>query len=150
MNKNKIYLGSDHAGFEAKKEIEKILTKLDYEFEDLGTNNSKDSVDYPDYAKLVCKKVLEIKDSFGILICGSGAGMQIAANKINGIRAVFCPDIYSAKMARFDNDANVLTLRSREFNHNNYENIIKTFIQTSFSNEKRHTNRIEKLKLLEK
>jgi len=150
MDKIKIFLGSDHAGVLAKEEIKKILLKLKYDFFDLGTNDEKVSVDYSDYAKKVCKKVLKNENSFGILICGSGTGMQIAANKINGIRAAFCFDEYSSTMARKDNDANVLTLRAREFNHKKYGKIIKTFLETKFSNEKRHLKRINKLKLLEK
>jgi len=150
MDENKIFLGSDHAGFLAKEEIKKIFKKLNYEFEDLGTCDEKKSVDYPDIAKLVCDGVLANSNSFGILICGSGTGMAIAANKMDGIRAAFSYDSYSAKMCRQDNDVNVLTLRSREFDHKNYENIIKTFLETKFSNEQRHIKRINKLNLLEK
>lgn len=139
----KIYLGSDHAGFKAKQKIKKILKKLGYGFVDLGTF-SEESVDYPEYAKAVCLKVLEEK-SFGILICGSGTGMQIAANKIKRIRAAFCFDKYSAKMARYDNDANVLTLRARKFSFFKYRGIVETFLKTEFSREDRHKRRIEML-----
>lgn len=141
----KIFIASDHAGFDAKKEILDILEQLNCTFEDLGPNNSRDSVDYPDYASKVCDKVLSVENSFGILICGSGTGMQIAANKYKGIRAAFSYDEYSAKMSRFDNDANVLTLRGREFDHSKYYGIIKTFLETSFSGESRHQRRINKL-----
>lgn len=145
----KVFIGSDHAGFDAKKEIKEVLESIDCEYFDLGPDNSEDSVDYPDYAKAVCEKVLSNENSFGILICGSGTGMQIAANKIKGIRAAFCYDKYSAKMARVDNNANVLTLRSREFDHNQYYNIVRTFLQTQFSEEIRHKRRIEKLSEIE-
>lgn len=145
----KIYLGSDHAGFSAKEEIKKILEKLKYPYVDLGPS-SDSRVDYPDFAKKVCDKVLKDKESYGILICGSGTGMQIAANKIKGIRAAFCFDEYSAKMARLDNAANVMTLRSREFNHKKYVKIINTFIETKFSGEERHKKRIEKILSLER
>jgi len=150
--KKKIFIGSDHAGFEVKEYIKKLIDKNFSEkiiFNDCGTY-SKDPVDYPDYAKIVGEKVFENKNSFGILICGSGAGMQIAANKINGIRAVFCYDKYSAIMARNDNNANILTLRAREFNKNKYKEIIENFIETKFSNITRHKRRVEKLKGLEK
>lgn len=142
--KNKIYIGSDHAGFLAKKFILKILKEMSYDFEDLGTY-SEESVDYPDYAKIVCHKVLTDKFSVGILICGSGTGMQIAANKIKGIRAVFSYDEYSAKKSREDNDCNVLTLRGRNFDKLKYKGIINTFLKTSFSGKERHKRRIKKL-----
>lgn len=139
-----IYLASDHAGFEAKEEIKKLLEKLEYSYEDLGPQSDKKPVDYPDFAKEVAKKVVK-NNQFGILICGSGTGMQIAANKIKGARAAFSYDKYSAEMARKDNDANILTLRSREFNHRKYKEIIQIFLETKFSNLARHKRRIDKL-----
>lgn len=145
----KIYLASDHAGFEAKKKIKNIVKKLGYEFEDLGPFDDK-SVDYPEFAKKVSEKVVVDKNSFGILICGSGIGMQIAANKFKGIRAAFCYDLYSAKMARYDNNANVLTLRARKFPSFKYKKIIETFLKTEFSGEERHKRRIEQISNLEK
>lgn len=146
----KIYIGSDHAGFDAKEEIKKIIYKMkDYDLIDLGPKDSL-SVDYPYYAKIVARSVRKNPQSFGILICGSGTGMQIAANKVNGIRAVMGFDEYSAKMGRFDNDANILTLRAREFDHTKYEKIIKTFLDTKFSNYQRHKNRISKLEEVKK
>jgi len=143
----KIYIASDHAGFKAKGEIKELLTQLEFNFEDLGPNDET-SVDYPDFAKKVCKKVQEnLEENKGILICGSGTGMQIAANKFENIRAAFCYDLYSAEMARKDNDANIITLRSREFDHLKYGSILHTFFETKFSNEERHIRRIQKLKL---
>ena len=147
--RRKVYLGSDHAGFDVKEIIKKILKDKNFIFEDLGTNNKK-SVDYPDFAEKVGKRVLKDKKSFGILICGSGAGMQISANKINGIRAVFCYDKYSAEMARRDNNANVLTLRARNFSVKKYEEIVETFLITEFSNLPRHRRRIMKIERIEK
>jgi ribose 5-phosphate isomerase B len=141
----KVYLGSDHAGFEAKKEIKDILEQLSCVYEDLGTDSKDNSVDYPDIAKLACNALLNSQNSIGILVCGSGTGMQIAANKIKGIRAAFCYDTYSAKMARADNNCNILTLRSREFDHNKYYEIIRAFLNTNFSGEDRHQRRIHKL-----
>jgi len=155
--KKKIFIGSDHAGFETKEYIIKLLEKelgKKIILEDCGTY-SNESVDYSDYAKIVCKKVLNNNKSnnnnyYGILICGSGTGMQIAANKINGIRAVFSYDKYSAIMGRKDNNANVLTLRAREFPKSKYKKIIINFLETKFSNFSRHKRRIEKLKKIEK
>lgn len=145
----KIYIASDHAGFDAKEEIKNILEEEGCVYDDLGPYTGKNSVDYPIYAKKVCEKVICDEGSFGVLICGSGTGMQIAANKINGIRAAFAYDSYSAEMARKDNDANVLTLRSREFDHLKYAEIIKIFLKTKFSGEERHKKRIEEIFKLE-
>ncbi|MDA3855226.1 MAG: ribose 5-phosphate isomerase B [Candidatus Woesearchaeota archaeon] len=144
----KIYIGSDHAGFKSKEKIKKILTKLNYEYVDMGPNNDERSVDYPLFAAKVAKAVLK-NESKGILICGSGTGMQIAANKIKGIRAAFSYDSYSAKMARQDNDANILTLRGRKFPSLKYKSIVKAFLETKFSGEERHQRRIEQLSKLE-
>ncbi len=140
----KIYIASDHAGFEIKEHVKNILNELNLKFEDLGPKTNK-AVDYPDYAKKVAKMIQKEPKSKGILICGSGTGMQISANKFNGIRAAFAYDSYSAKMSREDNDANILTLRARNFPINKYKNIIKIFFNTNFSNEKRHINRINKI-----
>jgi len=146
----KVYIASDHAGFQAKEEIKIILQKLEHSVIDLGPKNEIKKVDYPDFAKKVASRIIINTHSKGILICGSGTGMQIAANKIKKIRAAFCYDEYSAKMARLDNDANILTLRAREFDHKKYKKIIETFLNTEFSNEDRHKKRIEKIKKLEK
>lgn len=144
MDKTKVVIGSDHAGFQAKEEIKKILVNLGFtQIIDVGPN-SGNSVDYPIYAKKVAKEVLQ-KDIFGILICGSGTGMQIAANKIKGIRAAFSYDKYSATMARQDNNANIITLRAREFDHSKYKEILQAFFQTEFSEEQRHKKRIDLL-----
>jgi len=145
----KIYVASDHAGFVVKEKVCLILKNLGYNFEDLGPFD-ENSVDYPDYAKKVALNVQkDLNLTRGILICGSGTGMQIVANKFNGIRAVFSYDVYSAEMGRKDNDANILTLRARNFNKGNYEGILKTFLETKFSNLDRHKSRIEKIKLIE-
>lgn len=144
----KVFIASDHAGFDAKEEIKKILKKYDYSFEDLGPDNGENSVDYPIYAQSLSQRVLA-ENAFGVLICGSGTGMQIAANKVKGIRAAFSYDAYSAEMARKDNDANILTLRAREFDHSKYDEIIRTFLETKFSGLERHQKRIDELKDLE-
>lgn len=141
----KIFIASDHAGFLAKEEIKEILTELNFEYEDLGPN-TEESVDYPIYAKKVAQKVQSnLNNSFGILICGSGTGMAIAANKFKGIRANLCYDEYSAKFCRLDNDANVMTLRAREFDHLKYKKIVETFLTTEFSGLERHQRRIDEV-----
>jgi ribose 5-phosphate isomerase B len=145
----KIYIGSDKAGYEAKEEIKKILDELNYEYEDLGTNDKDKSVDYPLYAKAVAQHVAN-EVAKGILICGSGTGMAIVANKIKGIRAAFSYDKYSAQMARKDNDANILTLRAREFDHTLYKDIVTAFLNTDFSGEERHQRRVDENSAIEK
>jgi len=143
MENKKIFIASDHAGFLAKDEVKEILVELGFEVEDLGPE-SEDSVDYPVYAERVAKKVQENLDSsFGILICGSGTGMAIAANKFKGIRANLGYDEYSAKFCRLDNNCNILTLRAREFEHSKYRKIIETFLSTEFSGIERHQKRID-------
>jgi RpiB/LacA/LacB family sugar-phosphate isomerase len=145
--KQKIIIGSDHAGYETKEYVKKLLH--DYDVEDVGCFDAEKKVDYPDIAENVGKKVVKQKAK-GILVCGSGTGMVIAANKIKGIRASLGYDTYSAKMARLDNDANVLTLRGREFPLQNIKPIVETWLNTNFSKEPRHQKRIDKIKNLEK
>jgi len=144
----KFFVASDHAGFMAKNEVIEILNSLGCEVEDLGPFNSE-SVDYPVFASKVCKGILENEGSRGILICGSGTGMAIVANKFKGIRACFSYDEYSATMGRKDNDCNVLTLRDREFDHSKYAGIVKAFVETQFSGLKRHAIRIVEIKEIE-
>ncbi len=144
----KIYIGSDHAGFNAKEKIKKILEKLNYQYEDLGPNSDERSVDYPLFASKVAKTVVR-NNSKGILVCGSGTGMQIAANKIKGVFFFFFFDKYSAQMARQDNNANILTLRARKFNSLKYKSILKAFLETQFSGQERHQRRIDEIKALE-
>ena len=141
----RVFIGCDHAGFSAKDEVIDILEQLQASYEDLGAYEFDENDDYPIIAKKVSKKVVETKDSMGILICGSGTGMSIASNKVNGIRAVVGFDSYEAKLARSDENANILCLRSREFDHSKYYGIIKAFLETNFSNEKRHIRRMNQL-----
>ncbi len=152
-----IHIGSDHAGFLLKEDIKYNLMKNnEYNLVDHGTF-TQDSVDYPDFAKSVSKEVLQEKNSIGILICGTGIGISIVANKIRGIRCALCLNEKMAELSRQHNNANILALSARygregdditpdNFkNHlNNSLNIINKFIKTSFSNEERHQNRIEK------
>lgn len=140
----KIAIGCDHAGFSAKNDIVDVLETIACSYVDVGVF-SKDKSDYPLIAKEVCGKILNENFDFGILICGSGTGMAIAANRFEGIRAVLCYDKYSAQMSRVDNNCNVLCLRSREFDTSKYYEIIKTFLEAHPSEEIRHKKRIELL-----
>lgn len=141
-----IYIANDHGGTALKLEIVSYLEKLGYEITNLGTDDNS-SVDYPDYAKKLCEKVLEDKGSKGILICGTGIGMSMSANKIKGIRCGLCTDVFSAKATREHNDANVLALGARVTGSGLALMIVKEFLETPFSNEERHINRISKIEL---
>jgi ribose 5-phosphate isomerase B len=138
--KNKIYIASDHAGFDLKKEI---LKKSNEDYIDLGTNNS-DSVDYPEYAFKLVEKLKLDKNSLGILICGSGIGMMIAANRNEFIRAGLAYNPEIAKLMRMHNDANILVLPSRFFFVNEALKCVDNFIKTDFEGG-RHKKRIDKL-----
>lgn len=139
----KIYLGADHAGYKLKEKIKKYLEINGADYEDLGTDSEK-RVDYPDYAKAVARKVVRNKGR-GILICGTGTGMAIAANRVKGARAVAAYDLYSAKMSRFDNDSNILALRGRNFLFKDIVKIMKVWFKTDFSKMARHKRRLLKL-----
>jgi ribose 5-phosphate isomerase B len=144
----KVIIGSDHAGFRIKERIKKHLDKEGISYEDAGTD-SENPVDYPDIAERVAKKVAKSRNYRGILVCGTGTGMVIAANKVKGIRAVAAYDIYTAKMSRTDNDANVLGLRGRGFPFEKARPIIDTWLRAQFSGNARHKRRIEKIKKIE-
>ena len=140
----KIIIGSDHAGLRLKERVKRYLKKKKIEYEDLGTE-SFTSVDYPDYALKVAEKVVKNKNTRGILVCGTGTGMTIAANKVKGIRAVAAYDAYSARMSRKDNDTNVLGLRGRFFPFEKIRKIITVWLDTPFSGQERHKRRIKKI-----
>ncbi len=144
-----LYIASDHAGYELKFNLVSLLLEefSDYEIFDCGSY-SDESVDYPNFAEHVCEKVLSNKDSLGILVCGTGIGMSIAANKVNGIRAALCNDVYSARLAREHNDANILTLGSRVVGLGVALDIVKAFLKGEFKNG-RHTDRLEIIKEIE-
>ncbi len=141
----RVIIASDHAGLRLKEKVKKYLKRKKIEYEDLGTE-SFTSVDYPDYALKVAAKVAKNKNTRGILVCGTGTGMTIAANKVKGIRAVAAYDAYSAKMSRIDNDTNVLGLRGRFFPLEKMKKIITVWLDTPFSGEKRHKRRIKKIR----
>ncbi|MDW7668294.1 MAG: ribose 5-phosphate isomerase B [Bacillota bacterium] len=139
----KIYLGSDHGGFELKEVIEDYLKEEGYNVEDLGTHN-EDSVDYPDYAIKVGEAVVKEEDSIGIVFCGTGIGVSIAANKVKGVRCALCADVFSAEMAKKHNKANVIALGGRVTGKGLGKRIVKAFLDEKFEGG-RHTRRIDKI-----
>ncbi len=141
-----VVIGSDHAGVELKADLIKMLAKSGIETHDCGAYSS-DSVDYPDIAELAAHRVLEL-NCFGILICGSGIGIAMAANKIPGIRAALCLTPEMAKLSREHNDANIVTMGARLLNVETAEEIVNTFLYTQFQ-AGRHQRRVEKIHQLE-
>ena len=139
----KIFISSDHAGFKLKEVIKIYLKKKKLNFQDLGPNNDN-SVDYPDYAHKVARKVKVNKRHIGILVCGSGTGMNIAANKHKNIRAAQCFNIKSTKLSRLHNDANIITLGSRLISKKNALRFISVFLDTKFDGG-RHLKRVKKI-----
>lgn len=142
----KYFIGADHAGIDIKAYVKELFENLGHEVVDLGPD-TKDRVDYPDYAAKVCEAVLEEKDSKGILICGSGIGMSMAANKFDGIRAALCHNEYAAQMAREHNDANVICIGERVSGFGMVEAIVKAWDNASFAGG-RHEGRVEKINKL--
>lgn len=139
----KVVLASDHAGFRLKEEIKKFLIKKRKNVLDLGTKNTN-SVDYPDYAHLLSKKMTRDKNQLGILVCGSGAGMSMAANKHKNIRAALCYDLKSTKLSRLHNNANVMTIGSRLIKKNVALKCVNIFLKTNFDGG-RHLRRVKKI-----
>lgn len=143
-----LVIGSDHGGYELKNHIIKFLEDKEIEFRDCGCY-SEDSVDYPDIASDVCSEIINGNAERGILICGTGIGISIAANKIKGIRAALCSDVYSAKMSRQHNNANVLCMGGRVLGRELACLITENFLEEQFQGG-RHQNRINKIHALEK
>ena len=139
----KVLLASDHAGFNLKEDIKKLLLKNRNKVLDLGTKN-KNSVDYPDYAHLLSKKLKNKKRQFGILVCGSGTGMVMAANKHKSIRAALCYNVKSTKLSRKHNNANVMTIGSRLTRKSIALKCVKAFLATDFEGG-RHARRVKKI-----
>jgi len=138
-----IFISSDHAGFQLKETIKDYLTTKKIKFNDLGPKDDR-SVDYPDYAHKVAKKVKLDKSNIGILICGSGTGMNIAANKHKNIRAAQCFNLKSTKLSRLHNDANIITLGSRLITKKNALKFVNVFLNTKFDGG-RHLKRVKKI-----
>jgi len=145
----KLAIGADHAGYRLKTELLGFLRSLGHEVTDFGAHGPE-SVDYPDYAAAVCEEVLSGRADRGILICGTGIGMSIAANKIPGIRCALVHDVYSAKATREHNDSNVIALGERVIGPGLAQEILGTWLSTEFSQGERHRNRINKVCALER
>jgi len=139
----KIFISSDHAGYKLKEEIKLYLSKKGISYEDMGPYNI-DRVDYPDYAHKVAKKVKTKKNNVGILVCGSGMGMNIAANRHKNIRAAQCFNLKSTKLSRLHNDANIITLGSRVLSKKLALSCVIAFLNTKFEGG-RHLKRIKKI-----
>lgn len=144
----KIAIGADHAGYRLKGEIIALIKQLGHEVEDFGCDCA-DSVDYPDFALPVCEQVVTGKADRGILICGTGIGMSMAANKVDGIRCALVHDTFSAQATREHNDANILALGERVIGPGLAVDIARIFLETSFSGADRHQHRIDKTMALE-
>jgi len=142
-NLKKIFISSDHAGFKLKEAIKSYLSNKKLSFTDMGPYNDS-RVDYPDFAHKVARKVKLNKNNIGILICGSGMGMNIAANRHNNIRAAQCFNLNSTKLSRLHNDANIITLGSRLLTKKNALSCVGVFLDTKFEGG-RHSKRIKKI-----
>lgn len=141
-----IYIANDHGGVALKNKIVDFLQSEGYEVENLGTDTDS-AVDYPVYAKMLSKKIQNDPSSKGILICGTGIGISISANRFSNIRCALCHDVFSARATREHNDANVLALGARVIGEGLALTIVKEFLTTDFSNDERHINRIKQIEL---
>jgi ribose 5-phosphate isomerase B len=142
-----VAIGSDHAGLDLKTDVATLLMDLGYDYADYGTDTSQ-SVDYPDFGEKVAQAVSSGKADRGILICGTGIGMSIVANKFHNIRAALCNDLFSAKMSRLHNDANILVMGGRIIGKDLARAIVNTWMKTDFESG-RHLNRLKKISLIE-
>ena len=142
--KEKIYLSSDHAGYDLKDKIKKYLEDQKYEVIDLGTNNNYDSVSYSEYGKKLAKNVLNDKGSYGIGVCGTGLGISYSVNRFKGIRGARVTSVEDAKLAREHNDANVLLFGGRQLNIDQVEKMIDQFFKSKYE-DGRHQKRIDEL-----
>src|SRR5262245_46438360 len=144
----KIAIGADHAGFELKECVKALLSKLKHEVLDLGTHDTK-SVDYPDFAEAVGLAVRDGKAERGILMCGSGVGASVAANKIPGVRAGLCHDHYSAHQGVEHDDMNVLVMGGRVIGESVALDLVRAFLDSKYSGDDRHERRLGKVKAIE-
>ena len=143
----KIVIGCDHGAVDLKEEVKMVLQEYGVEIEDVGTY-THESVDYPDIAEKVCAEITSGSADLGIALCGTGIGISMACNKIKGIRCALCNDVYSAKMSRRHNNANVLAMGGRVLGFGPAGEIVRAFIETSFDGG-RHTRRVNKVMALE-
>jgi ribose 5-phosphate isomerase B len=143
----RVAIGSDHAGFELKKKVIDLLSKLGHEIADQGSFTT-DSVDYPDLAAAVAESVQRGEAARGILMCGTGIGMSIVANKFRGVRAAVCHDVQTAILSRQHNDANVLTMAGRGFDHELAVKMVEEWMRADFLGD-RHGRRVDKIRKIE-
>jgi RpiB/LacA/LacB family sugar-phosphate isomerase len=144
----KIAIGADHAGFELKQRVKGLLLKSKHKVLDLGTRNTK-PVDYPDYAEAVALAVRDGRAERGILVCGSGVGASVAANKIPGVRAGLCHDHYSAHQGVEHDDMNVLVMGGRVIGESVALELVRAFLNSKYTGEDRHQRRLDKVKAIE-
>ncbi len=144
-----ISIGADHAGYDMKEKLVEFMQKLGHTVNDVGTHTPGQPDDYPDYAILVAQDILAGKAERGLLVCGSGVGVSVAANKFKGIRAGLCHDHYSAHQGVEHDDMNVLVLGSRIIGQMMAEDVTGAFLGAKFSNEERHVRRLKKVKGIE-
>jgi ribose 5-phosphate isomerase B len=144
----KVTIGSDHGAVNLKEEVKKVLTEMQIEIDDVGTFGNE-AVDYPDIAEKVADSVVNGRADKGIVLCGTGIGISIAANKIKGVRAALCHDVFSAKMSREHNDANILAMGERVIGVGPACEIVKAWLTTEFTGD-RHARRVNKIMALEK
>ena len=143
-----IAVGNDHGGYCLRAVVSRVISSLGHQLIDFG-NSKEESCDYPDYARQVAEAVCEGRADVGVLMCGTGLGMAIAANKVRGVYAVVCSDVYSARMARSHNAANVLTMGGRVVGAGLAQEILTVFLQTQVSDEAKHKRRRRKVTQLE-
>jgi RpiB/LacA/LacB family sugar-phosphate isomerase len=144
----KVAIGSDHAGFGLKQELAACLRNEGFEVIDIGTHSDA-AVDYPDFAEVLGRAVREGKAERGVLICGSGVGASIAANKLRGVRAAICHDVYSAHQGVEHDDMNVIVLGARVIGGSLAQDLVRAFLGARFTNEERHARRLGKVKAIE-
>ncbi|SRR5437016_6698469 len=145
----RVAIGADHAGFELKQKLGAHIRELGHEVIDVGTM-STDPVDYPDYAEAVGKAILDGRAERGVLICGSGVGASVAANKLPGIRAAVCHDTYSSRQGVEHDDMDIVVLGARVIGEELGHELVRAFLAAKFTGEARHLRRLEKIKALEK
>jgi ribose 5-phosphate isomerase B len=148
MMTKKVAIAADHAGYEAKEDIKRVLDEIGVKYDDLGTT-SVDSVDYPDFARKVAEAVAHGDYAEGVLVCGSGTGMAISANKVNGVRAAVAWNEETARLARLHNDANILAIGARTTPAGTIPDIVKAWFTTDFEGG-RHAGRVRKITEIEK
>jgi len=145
-----LYIASDHAGYPLKEELKPFLEELGFEVVDLGNEQLDPSDDYPDFAYRLAQNVVENEDSKGILICGTGQGVCISANKVDGIRAALVHDEFTARSAAEHLNANIICLGGRVTDFETAKKLVKIWLETEFSNEERHLRRLEKVVNIER